>query len=272
MIKTYFFIPANKHRFIEKIPEISADNFVLDFEDALNNDFDLAFDNVEKLNNKENFWVRPILFDGDNNLDTKVLKKLVSLGFKNFILPKVETIDEMEIISNFSFSKENKFILLIESAKAYLNIKNLLGTQLNITGISLGSHDFFNDLGMKYSLKNLKRFRENIHLFARAYEIESIDVASMLIEDTREFKEEVLTGFQMGYRSKFILHPKQLEEIEEMIFFDKDEIVFAEKVLSKIPNLTNEIGVLNIEGRILEKPHVKRILEIKKWIEKHESK
>lgn len=272
MIETYFFIPANKHRFIEKIPEISADNFVLDFEDALSNDFDLAFDNVEKLTNKDFFWVRPTLFDKGNNLDTKVLKKLISLGFKNFILPKVETVDEMEVISNFSFSKENKFILLIESAKAYLNIKSLLETQLNIVGISLGSHDFFNDLGMKYSLKNLKRFRENIHLFARAYKIESIDVASMLIEDVKEFKEEVLTGFQMGYRSKFILHPKQLEAMNEMLFFDDDEVAFAKKVLSGKPNLTSEIGVLNIDGRILEKPHVKRILEIKKWIQKYESK
>lgn len=273
MIESYFFIPANKSRFINKIPHIKADYFILDFEDSLNNDLETAFSNVGHLTNREKYWVRPLLFSNEDKLQVDILKRLIDLKFTKFVLPKIKSHADLLELSKISFPDHSEFIILIESAEAYVNISEILSlNKLNITGISLGSHDFFKDLNMRYSLENLKRFREDILIHAKAFGVKPIDIASMDIKDLAAFQKETLFGFEMGYRSKFFLHPDQLDSVKKILLYNEEEIAFVKKVLKRFPNLSNEIGVLNIDGQILEKPHVKRILEIKKWVELYEAK
>jgi len=142
---------------------------------------------------------------------------------------------------------------------------------LNIKGLTLGSHDFVNDLEMRYSIEELKVYRQNILLYARAYDLKPIDIASMEIKKINSFKDEVLSGFNMGYRAKMFLHPSQLDAIKEIDFFTEEEVYFAMEVMKEFPNISNEIGTIKFKGRILEKPHIKRILEIVNY-KKYETK
>lgn len=267
MIETFFFIPADKIRFINKLPEIKASNFILDFEDSIkSSNLSVALKNITNIKNIENFWARPTLFNTNNDLDLNLIKNLIDLGIKKIIIPKIFNRSHLKAISEIKGIKKCEFILLIESAKAFNNVDKLLTfKKINIKGLVLGSHDFVSDLGMKYNVEDLKYFRQTLLIKAKAYHIKPIDIASMEIKNNLEFKEEVLSGFNMGYRAKMILHPSQLELLDEISFFNNDETLFARKVIKKYPNLSDEIEAVNFEGRILERPHIKRILEILRY-------
>lgn len=273
MIESYFFIPTDKIEFINKLPELKADYFILDFEDSIKStSLDLAFENIKKLNNIEKFWVRPFLFNQNGEFDLRLIIELIETGYRRFILPKIFDVSHLNEIANIKGSHLCEFILLIESAKAFVNIEKLLSYKsLRIIGVTLGSHDFVNDLGMRYNIGDLKHYRQNILLYARAYNLKPIDIASMDIKNIDSFKGEVLSGFNMGYRAKMFLHPVQLETIQEIEFFAKEEVSFAKEVLKEFPNISHEMGAIKFKGRILEKPHIKRIIEIVNF-KKYETK
>jgi citrate lyase subunit beta/citryl-CoA lyase len=266
MIETFFFIPADKSRFINKIPEIKANNFILDFEDSIkSSNLSIALGNISKIKSIEKFWARPTLFNSNNDLELDLIKKIIDLGIKKIIIPKIFKRKHLKSLSKIKGIKDCEFILLIESAEAFNNVDKLLTfKKIKIKGLVLGSHDFVSDLEMKYNVEDLKYFRQTLLIKAKAHNIMPIDIASMEIKNKDGFKEEVLSGFDMGYRSKMILHPSQIDLLDEISFFNKEETMFARNVIEKYPNLTDEIEAVNFEGRILEKPHIKRILEILK--------
>jgi citrate lyase beta subunit len=267
MIETFFFIPADKIRFINKIPEIKANNFILDFEDSIkSSNLNVALNNIINIKSIEDFWARPILFDSNNDLYLDLIKEIIDLGIKKIIIPKIFKRKHLKAISKIKGIQKCEFILLIESAEAFNNVDKLLTfKKIKIKGLVLGSHDFVSDLEMKYNVEDLKYFRQTLLIKAKAHNIMPIDIASMEIKNKTEFKDEVLSGFNMGYRAKMILHPSQIGLLDEISFFNNEETLFAKKVIEKYPNLTEEIEAVNFEGRILEKPHIKRILEILKY-------
>lgn len=267
MIETFFFVPADRQRFLEKIPVIKADNFILDFEDSINvSNIRIALENCNSINNISNFWARPALFrNGKLYLD--LIEQLIQMGISKFILPKIENVNQLDELSKLKGIHNCTSILLIESAKAFNDLDDSLNYQnFKFHGLVLGSHDFTNDLQMKYDIEDLKFFRQMIHLKAKAHDIKSIDIASMEIRNESDFKIEVSSGFDIGYRCKMILHPIQLKWLFEMSFFSDNEVQFAKSVIEEFPNLSTEIEAVNFKGRILEKPHIKRILEIVEYV------
>jgi citrate lyase beta subunit len=73
-------------------------------------------------------------------------------------------------------------------------------------------------------------------------------------------------SFNKGYRYKFILHPAQLRYLKQIDYFTEDEINFAQKVASTI-DINSSFGAIELDGQILEKPHILRIKEILRSIE-----
>lgn len=269
MVESFFFIPADKTKFINKIPEIEADHFILDFEDSIKtSNINEAIENVKKIPQINKFWARPALFE-KKNLKLDLFQKLLDIGIRNMVLPKIEERKQLKNIAKIKGAENCKFILLIESAKAFENINKLVTfRKINITGLVLGSHDFANDLMMKYDMRYLNHFRQELLVKSKAYNIKPIDIASMDINDTKRYKEEVLSGFEMGYRAKMILHPTQIISLNEIKYFTDDEVAFAKEVIKEYPKLSNEIEAVNFNGRILEKPHIERIIEVLKYAKK----
>lgn len=278
MLKSYFFIPANRIDFIKKINKINADKFVLDFEDTVSdNSFHLALKNVEKFKEKSSFFIRPKLYTDNYEFSLKNLSDLLKMGFKNLIIPKISDVNELseinECISNkglFSLN-EHSIIILIENPKALNNLPKLLDFKgIKINGVGLGSHDYAKTMGMKHTLENLYFARFYILNIAKTYEIEPIDIASMNISDEIEFDKEIKSGFELGFESKFIIHPFQLTRINEFKYYDEEEISEAKLIFEKINQSSNEsLDVIKIGGKVIEKPHLSRILKIIEWSNKH---
>ncbi len=278
MIKSYFFIPSNRLDFINKIEKIDSDFFIFDLEDSINDSsYTESINNLINLTKKPNYFVRTKFIDNNNNFFSNSFKDTIELGFYNYVIPKLESDKQSADIENYllnNYSNDfNKFyfILLVESPKALMFLKeNLVKTNLNIIALALGSHDYCDSMGMKHQLKNLEFARQFVLNMAKAFGICSIDIASMDMKNFAIFKKEAISAFNMGYESKFILHPKQLEILKTIIYYNKDEIKEAKLVFDSIRKVDmKDFTVIKVNDKLYERPHIKKILNIIEWSEKY---
>lgn len=268
MLRTYFFIPASKPRFIEKMDTIAADTFVFDFEDAIaESENEVAFENIKKVNGVEQYWVRPRLFNRNEEINDAQLKRLFNLGFKNYFLPKISTPEELQSIYNvFDYydTTDIQWILLIESPLSLINIPHFFSeSKFPIKGIALGAQDYAAKTNMRFTNEEISWARKVVLNAAYAYNVEAIDFASMNIGDIKEFENEVLTGFKMGYTAKIIVHPNQLQVVKNIEYYSKAEIERAVKISRQIDfSQLNDFSIVVVDGKLYEKAHLKRIERI----------
>jgi citrate lyase beta subunit len=274
MLRSYFFIPASKSRFIEKMKTIAADEFVIDFEDAVaESEHDVAFINASNIENRQQYWVRPRLFNRNGEINIKQLESLFDLGFKRYVLPKINTTQQLQDIYNvfdyYDFT-DIQWILLLESPLALFNIPALFeDKRYPIKGIALGAQDYAAEVGMSFSTERIQWARNVILNAAYAYNVEAIDYASMTIVDMKVFEEEAVEGFRMGYTAKMVLHPTQLQVLENIDYYTAQEIDHAIKIGKQIDfDKLSDFSVIMVDGRLYEKPHLKRVQRVLEYARK----
>ena len=148
-----------------------------------------------------------------------------------------------------------------------MNLKEIVkGEIINITGITLGSHDYTNVVGMKHTTHYLYFARNYVLNVAKAFDLMAIDIASMNINDDEEFSNECLDAFNMGYDAKFVLHPQQLEVLKKTEYFNQEEVESALEIYEEIKTVDlDQFSVIKLNGKLYEKPHLKRIMKIVEW-------
>lgn len=270
MLKSYFFVPADRSDFIQKAFSYYSDNLIFDLEDSISSEsYQFAVENLRKIDNQAKYFLRTRFFKEKNNsLDTVRINDGLKLGFTKFVIPKIESVQEIKQLEGFLTARGNttslEFIFLVESPKALIQLKDLiLATKLNLIAIGFGSHDYCSELNMKHELDNLKFARQYILNIAKAYGLDAIDIASMNITDENSFQEELRSAFDLGFDSKFIIHPMQLEQLYSTRFYSDTEIENAKLAYSKLKKADLEkFGVLRVNDNLYEKPHIKRIISI----------
>lgn len=265
MLNSFFFIPPTIHDFANKLQKIVANYMVVDFEESINDEqFDKIATLVSCIISKESVFVRPALRNENGKFSTKQYNSLLQLGFKKFVLPKIETKNELLLLiaETGEAIKDCNFVLSIESPTALLNINELINNQqLNFWGLIFGSHDFCSYSGMAHTLENLYAARFLISTYASAHNLFSIDIASVNTNDAASFNNELLASANLGYNAKAILHPDQLLWLNN---FNHD---FHSKKMNEaieIIDYFNKNGkplIFKYKGMIYEKPHMKRLLK-----------
>ena len=275
MLKTFFFIPSDKEKFVRNINAIDADCFIFDVEDAIaKHETKTCLERLSRLELHDNYYVRPrIEFNDGHITNVKMFNELIDIGFSKFLIPKVSKLDELKYVQkvlmldeNYEF-ENNQFILLVENPLCLMNLKEMITSKiLNITGITLGSHDYTNVVGMKHTANYLSFARNYVLNVAKAYDLIAIDIASMNISDEEVFSNECLDAFNMGYDAKFVLHPQQLEVLKKTEYFYQGEVKNALEIYKEIKNMDlDKFSVIKINGKLYERPHLKRIIKIVEW-------
>jgi citrate lyase beta subunit len=271
MLKTFFFVPTNNYRYIKNISRIASDNFIFDLEDSIiDDDLKICINNISKVSLKNNYYARPRIFFKKNE---KYIKKLVLIGFKKFIIPKISSLQHLKNIKKTitaikSYKDDHfEFIILIENPRCLLNIHKLIKSNiLNVTGISLGSHDYADKMGMKHEAKYLSYARNKVLTIAKANNLLSVDIASMNYKDKKSFSDECVDAYNMGHDGKFILHPNQLDALKTANYFSKEEIEEAKSVLNQLKYMKeNKFSLILVGEKLFEKSHLKRIKKIVEW-------
>ncbi|OFY94638.1 MAG: hypothetical protein A2491_08990, partial [Bacteroidetes bacterium RIFOXYC12_FULL_35_7] len=274
-------VPANNQKYINKSIDLKSDFIIYDLEESVSpNELIESLNNLRKIVIKNNYYVRPHFFIKPEEINAELLENLIKIGFNNYVIPKLSSIVQLKLIKSFFESIKNykhdkyNFILLVENPAFLLCLNDALHCNfLNVKSIGFGSHDYCNIMGMKHTLENLYFARQTVLNTAKAFDLEAIDIVSLDLVNDSDFCDEVINGFSMGFDAKFIIHPKHFQLLNKIQYYTHEEVLEANLVYSKIHNLINDkVSVVKIDGKVYEKPHINRIINIINWRNKNGGK
>lgn len=266
MLDSYFFIPGDKSKYLEKIDLLTADYIVIDLEDSVaQNNKQVGFEMVRSLTFKKNFFLRIPLFD--SSYSKIQIQELITQFEGQIVLPKINSSKDVRQVVEWAEGKPLHMIVLIENPSSFIATKKILkkySTQIQAVGF--GTHDFCSLTGIKHSLDYLAHYKRELIVLCKAYQVDYLDGVDLNLQDLSTFKTECLFAFQAGATGKFLIHPKQLEAFHQIDYLTPAEIQLLQKVYSHVKDIPKDaIEVYTIDGTVYEKPH---ILRIKKLMEK----
>lgn len=265
-MQSFFFIPGNHPKLIEKINLIKANQIIIDLEDAVEGHFlETYIEKLGQIDSISRFYVRPALFE-QGNLNQDIFMKLITIGVRNFMIPKftsMKDLQEIEKCLKRNDIKKCNFILLIENPKCLFELPFILKkTNLQLQGMAFGSHDFCGETGMSHRLDLLYNPRFTIMSLAKAYNLLAIDIVHTNLSDFEGFLQEVENGYALGFDAKALIHPKQLELLNEFKSTKKEEFQEAILILQEYEK-NGKPPIFVYKGKAIEPPHIKFYTNIK---------
>jgi citrate lyase subunit beta/citryl-CoA lyase len=266
MLDSYFFIPGDKTKYLDKIDTLTADYIVIDLEDSVaQNNKQVGFELVRSLPFKKNYFLRIPFFD--SCYSKAQIQTLIAQFEGQIVLPKINSSKDVRQVVDWAEGKPLNMIVLIENPSSFIATKKILkkySTQIHAIGF--GTHDFCSLTGIKHSLDYLAHYKRELIVLCKAYQVDYLDGVDLNLQDLSTFKTECLFAFEAGASGKFLIHPKQLEAIHQIEFISASEFKQLQKVYTQVKDIPKDaIEVYTIDGTVYEKPH---ILRIKKLMEK----
>lgn len=94
-------------------------------------------------------------------------------------------------------------------------------------------------------------------LAARVHEVEIIDGIYNDFKDEAGLRAEAAQGRDFGFDGKMLIHPSQIEPVNEIFAPSAEEVEFARKIIETFEAPENaEKSVAQIDGRMVERLHV----------------
>ncbi len=274
MFNSYFFIPADKIKYIKKIDSIEATHFIFDLEESVYyGNVDICIENLSKINVLSNFAVRLPLNYNNLSVSENLLMEVYGIGFRTFVLPKMESDVDFYNLVNFALSKgltNIRYIIIVETPKLLLYIEKILEKSREcIDCVIVGSHDFCSLVGCKHTIHNLLYLRLKLISVCKAFNVEIIDFVSTEIQKMDVFANECIEAFDMGFDGKAIIHPNQLKALSSACYYSEADIKEAIEVQEQLDKCDmNKFSIIKVAGKIYEKPHLKRIYNIINYIKR----
>jgi len=260
MLDSYFFVPGDKQKYLNKIDSINANYIVIDLEDAVALKAKReAIDLVLSLTPKKNHFVRVPFFENCYSLEQ--ITQLIQHFEGRIMIPKLSKKDELIQIKNLVPDLDLEMIVLVENPLCFINLIEILKTFTSqIHGIGFGSHDFCSLTGIKHKSEHLEHYKRQLILYAKAYDVNYIDGVDLDLNDFGQLRSECVFAFDSGASGKFLIHPSQIEVLKNVKYMSDQELVEMKDVYEKVKDIPlDSMEVYTINGKIYEKPHILRI-------------
>jgi citrate lyase subunit beta-like protein len=102
-------------------------------------------------------------------------------------------------------------------------------------------------------------------MHAAAYNLQSIDMVFINFKDLEGLKREAVQGARMGFAGKQIIHPSQVNPVQEAFTPDPETIANALEIMEAYKqHQASGIGAFAMNGKMIDAPIVKaaeRVLE-----------
>ncbi len=278
--RSMLFMPGDSMRKISKAAQMDVDSIVMDLEDsvALNNKAEardivsealgsLGFGRSERL-------VR--LNPEETGLLSADLEGTVAARPDGYVLPKVETAEQVQSVSNLLDSAEHlqgwpagsvQLFAIIETALGIMNVKEIAQASSRVKALMFGAEDLAGDIGAQRTREGWEVFyaRSAVVTAAAAYGLQALDMVLIDLADLERLEEESLVARQMGYEGKMAIHPRQVEVINRVFAPSPEEVKQARRLM-QAHNTHQAVGsgVFTLDGKMVDMPMVRmaeRVLE-----------
>lgn len=280
LLRSLVFVPGNNPRFLEKAKTLFGDIVCFDLEDSVPPNEKISARNLikEALTKRSEYKAEVYVRTNSplSGLIPNDLHQIVQKGIDGIVIPKVNNIKELKKIEKLLVVLEKKrklkpieLIPSIESAEGVVNAYNIASSSKRISALVFGVFDLLNDMGIEYTKQadGAKYARTKIPVDAKAAGKYAIDAIWQDLNDETGLEQDCITGRNLGYVGKSIIHPNQILITHRIFHPTKEEIVWAEKVCQAYIESTNKNkGATIIEGKMIDEVHFKRAKTLLKLV------
>ena len=276
MFRSLLFAPGDSEKKMLKASNVGADCVILDLEDSVVESRkpiarEMVTEFLKRGGNPEvSYFVRINPLDSGKFLQD--LAAVVSAGPAGIVFPKSNGVQEALVIGNYIEVLEVEhglptdsvrlLPLVSETPTAIFTMGEYKDGPARMMGLTWGAEDLGAAVGASANLQSNKdwtspyQMTRALCLFAaHAAKVQAIDTVMADFRDLDRLKVVCNEGRRDGFTGKICIHPAQVEVINEAYSPSSEELDHARAVIKAFAE-NPEAGTLQIEGKMIDKPHL----------------
>ncbi|WP_439496903.1 HpcH/HpaI aldolase/citrate lyase family protein [Bosea sp. (in: a-proteobacteria)] len=289
-MRSLLFVPGDSPKKLQKGLESGADALILDLEDsvALDAKAQARAISLDFLGTARRQAKRPLLIVRINALSTGLsdadLDAVMPGAPDAIMLPKSEGgVDVSHLGAKVAVREAENDLpdgatriipIATETGKGIFGLGSYAGATHRLAALTWGAEDLSADLGAETnrlsdgSYTDPYRLARSLTLFAAAAaQVDAIDTVFTNFRDAEGFRAECIAGRRDGFTGKMAIHPAQVPVINEVFAPAPDEVAKAEAIIALFA-ANPGMGVIGLDGEMLDRPHLVRAQRLKARAEK----
>lgn len=276
--RALLYMPGDDRRKIEKATTLGVDCICMDMEDGV------------AITRKTE--ARAVIAQAMKELDFGKSERCIRInsfgsGFEKFdlaaavatnpdavVVPKIETGRQVREISEYVEMYELsskmevgsiRMLVGVETAKGILNLKEIAEADKRLEAIIFGAEDFAASIGATRTKESTEVLyaRSAVVTACAANELQAIDMVYIDFRDVEGLRAEAEEGARLGFSGKQIIHPNQVEAVQEAFTPSDDAIEYAQRVVRAFSASQREgKGAFALDGKMIDMPLLKNARKV----------
>jgi citrate lyase subunit beta/citryl-CoA lyase len=154
-----------------------------------------------------------------------------------------------------------RLLALIETPKGIINAYEIANSSYRILGVTFGAEDYALEMGINRTKEGAEIYypRMVLSLACHAVNTLAIDCVFTDVRDREGLTKETKLVRQMGFQGKLVIHPDQVDPVNEIFTPSEDETAHARKVVEAF-----EVAVAqgqastSLDGKMIDAPVAER--------------
>lgn len=189
------------------------------------------------------------------------------------VIPKVESFEQVEWASRIIEDAELKngwqvnsirILIGVETAKGILNLKEI-AAHPRLDAIIFGGEDFAASIGAVRTKDAIELLyaRQAVIVACAAYDLQPIDIVTIDYKDLEALKVESQFGARLGFSGKQIIHPNQVQAVQEAFTPSAEAIEYARRIVETFEASQKEgKGAYALDGKMIDMPLLKNAQKV----------
>ena len=189
------------------------------------------------------------------------------------VIPKVESFEQVEWASRIIEDAELKhgwkvnsirILIGVETAKGILNLKEI-AAHPRLDAIIFGGEDFAASIGAVRTKDAVELLyaRQAVIVSCAAYDLQPIDIVTIDYKDLEALKVESAFGARLGFSGKQIIHPNQVQAVQEAFTPSAEAIAYARRIVETFEASQKEgKGAYSLDGKMIDMPLLKNAQKV----------
>lgn len=289
-MRSLLFVPGDSPKKLQKGLESGADALILDLEDsvALDGKAQARTISLDFLKAARQQAKRPLLIVRINALTTGLsdadLDMIMPGAPDAIMLPKSEGGTDVSHLAARIAVREAECELpdgatriipiATETGKGIFGLGSYAGATHRLAALTWGAEDLSADLGAETnrlsdgSYTDPYRLARSLTLFAAASsQVDAIDTVFTNFRNADGFRAECIAARRDGFTGKMAIHPAQVPVINEVFAPAPEDVAKADAIIALFA-ANPGVGVIGLNGEMLDRPHLVRAQRLKARAEK----
>jgi citrate lyase subunit beta/citryl-CoA lyase len=215
---------------------------------------------------------RYVRVNGDPAARDADLAAVLRPGLSALVLPKIEQADDVVAVAHDLEEREDaagmprdsiRLVPSIESARGLVAAFAIAGCTGRVIALLFGAEDFALDLSLPIAreaeAQELLYARSAVVVAAVAAGRDAVDGIWPDVTDAEGLRRDALRGRRLGFAGKSLIHPAQIETINEVFSPSATEVAYARRVVELFEAAQQKgQGAVALDGKLLDQPIVER--------------